>query len=173
MIFSKHLYVMEIHVNFNFWKSHLLVLGHFFYARDRRSGGILVFGLSLILPCRKPVWNNNFWLVKSIALIFYMSIPSGNNLLWETVLTLDLGVDLFFKNINLANNFWSVMLELSYFTWIFLMKRPFRLYHIFDHVTLPLEFDLFLKKHLANTFCSVSANAFIFYMSILLDKSYL
>ena len=60
------------------------------------------------------------------------------------------------------------VLELWYFTWVFLMVIPFRGYLFFATVTLTLEFDLLFEKfvNIANNFWTVSARALIFHMSI-------
>ena len=52
----------------------------------------------------------------------------------------------FWKNLTLALPFELKEIGLSYYTWIFLVARPFCLYQIFDPVTLTSLFDLLLKK---------------------------
>ena len=91
-------------------------------------------------------------------------------------MTLTLECDSFFRNFNLANNFWTMkMLELLYFTWIFPVIRPFRGYHYF----LPCDLDLevwpnFLENfNLSYKFWTVSVRALIFHMSIPCDKTFL
>ena len=50
----------------------------------------------------------------------------------------------FFKKFYLVNNFWTV-LELWYFTWVFLVIRPFSEYHYLWHCDLDLGDQFFLK----------------------------
>ena len=64
--------------------------------------------------------------------------------------------------------------ELWYFTWVFIVIRPFSGTIIFNPVTLTLEFDLLFKNfNLAKIFWTVSARALIFHMSIPCDKTFL
>ena len=66
------------------------------------------------------------------------------------------------------------MLVLWYFTWVFLMIRPFLGYIIFYLVALTLEFDPFVKKlNLAYNYWTVSTRALIFHMNITCDKTFL
>ena len=75
-------------------------------------------------------------------------------------------------NFNLAYNFEQWVLELWYFTWVFLVMRPFHGY-LFCPVTLTLEFDPFFENfNLSYNFWTVSARALIFHMSISCDKTF-
>ena len=84
---------------------------------------------------------------------------------------------LMFENFNLAYNFWTVSsIELLYFTWVFLVIRPFHGYLFFLPCDLDIGvFSLFFFKNvnLANDFWTVSARALIFHMSIPCDKTFL
>ena len=72
---------------------------------------ILSFCHSVILSFCPPLWNfnlaNNFWTVSARALIFHMSIPCDDTIIFDPV-TLTFEFDLLLKNFNLANNFWTV-----------------------------------------------------------------
>ena len=70
--------------------------------------------------------SNNFWTVSVRALIFHMSIPCDKSFLW---------VPLFFTlwlwPLTLLITFEQRGLEFWYFTWVFLVIRPFRGFIIF------------------------------------------
>ena len=89
--------------------------------------------------------------------------------------TLTLKFDPFCENFNLANNFELYVLELRFFTWAFLVIKPFRVYHYFlpCDVTLTLEIHPFFENfNVANIFCTVSARFLVFHMSISSDKTF-
>ena len=65
------------------------------------------------------------------------------------------------------------MLELWYFTWIFLVIRPFGGYHYFLPCDLDLGFwPIFWNFNLTNNFWTVSARAMIVHISIPCDKTF-
>ena len=121
---------------------------------------------------------NICWTVSARALIFHMSIPSDKAFQWVplffTMWPWPSCLTHFLKTLTLLLTFEQWVLELWYFTWEFLVMRPFSGYHIFYPVTLTLEFDLLFKNFkLANNFSIVSARASIFHMSIPCDKTFL
>ena len=87
---------------------------------------------------------------------------------------LDLGVWLtFLKTLTLLITFEQWVIEIWYFTWVFLVIRPFCGYHYF----LPCDLDLgvwpiFENFNLANNVWTVSARALIFHVSIPCDKTF-
>ena len=102
----------------------IFLLLFYFYAQDRRLGGIL------FLSC----------------LSFCHSV-----LLSETL--------------TLLITFEQWVLELWYFTGIFLVIRPFRGYHYFWPCDLDLEaWPIFWKLNFVNNFWTVSARALIFHL---------
>ena len=120
---------------------------------------------------------NNFWTVSARALIFHMNISCDKNfprvLLFFYHVTLTLEFDPFFKKtLTLLITFEQWVLELTYFTWIFLVIRPFRGYYYFLTCDLGL-WPIFWKLYLANNFWTVSARALIFLMDIPSDKIFL
>ena len=136
-----------------FWVWILLCL------RDRRSGGILFlsclslchsvilsFCNSVILSFCPPLWNfnlaNNFWTVSARALIFHMSIPCNKTFQWVplffTLWPWPWSLTYFLKTLTLLITLEQWVLELWYFTWVFLVTRPFSGYHYF----LPCDLDL-------------------------------
>ena len=67
---------------------------------------------------------------------------------------------LLFETLTLLITFEQCVLELWYFTWVFLVTRPFRGYHYFLPCDLdPGVWDIFENVNLANNFWSVSARA--------------
>ena len=117
----------------------------FLCPRDRRPGAYC-FVLSVLLSfCHSP-WNlniaNNFWTVNARALIFHMSIPCDKIVplvpLFYTLWPWPWSLTHFLKTLTLLITFEQWMLELWYFTWVFLVIRPFRGYHYF----LPCDLDL-------------------------------
>ena len=79
----------------------------------------------------------------------------------------------FLTTLTLLITFEQWVLELWYFTRVFLEIRPFRGYHYFDTLILTLEFDPFLGENfnLANNFWTASAKALRFHMSLPCDKT--
>ena len=121
---------------------------------------------------------NNFWTVSARALIFHMSIPCDKTFLWVPLfLTLwpwPWSLTHLKKTITLLITFEQWVLELWYFTWVFLVIRPFRGLHYFDPVTLTLEFGPFFENfNLANNFWTVSARALIFHTNVPCDEIFL
>ena len=116
---------------------------------------------------------NNFWTVSASALIFHMTIPCDKPFPWVALfLTLwpwPWSLMYFLKILTLIIAFEQWLLELWYFTWLFLVIRPFCGCHYFlpcDLVTLTLDFDPFFENfNLANNFWAVNARALIFQMS--------
>ena len=79
----------------------------------------------------------------------------------------------FLKMLTLLIIFEQWVLELWYFTWVFLVIRPFHGYHYFLPCDLDLEvWPFFEHFNLANYIWTVSARALIFYMSIPCDKTF-
>ena len=78
---------------------------------------------------------NNFWTVSSKALIFHMSIPCDKTFQWVplffTMWPWPSCLIYFLKTLNLLITFEQWVLELWYFTWVFLVIRPFSGYHYF------------------------------------------
>ena len=92
--------------------------------------------------------------------------------------TLTLEFDPFFENVNLVINLWTVsteqwVLELGYFTWVFIVLNPFRGCHYFLHCDLDLGvWPIFVENfNLANNFWTVSARALLNPMSISSDNT--
>ena len=84
----------------------------------------------------------------------------------DTIIFDPVTLALVFDNFNLANNFWTVV-EFWYFTWVFLVIRPFCGCNYF----LPCDLDLIFEKfNLANNFWTVRAKALIFHLNIPWDK---
>ena len=116
-----------------------------------KIGGILFLSCLSFCP---PLWNfnlaNNFWTVCARALIFHLSIPYDKTFPWvPLMLTLwhwPGSLTQFLKTLTLQITFEQRVLELWYFTWVFLVIR--RGYHYF----LPYDLDLgvwpSLKKNL-------------------------
>ena len=107
---------------------------------------ILSFCNSVILSFCPPLWNfnlaNNFSTVRARALIFHMSIPCDKTFLWIPLfLTLwpwPWRLTYFLKTLTLWISFEQWVLELWYYTWVFLVIRPFSGYHYF----WPCDLDL-------------------------------
>ena len=77
----------------------------------------------------------------------------------------------FLKTLSLLISFEQWDLEIWYFTWVFLVIRPFSGYHYFWPLTL--EFDPFFENfNLANIFWTVSDRALIFHMNIPCDMTF-
>jgi hypothetical protein len=86
---------------------------------------------------------NNFWLVGARAFIFDMCTPYGKTFhlipwpwpsdLWHWSLTY------FLKTLSLVVTFDWWVVGVSYFTWIFVVVRPFFWYHDFDFLTFDLR----------------------------------
>ena len=114
-----------------------------FMPRDWRLQGILFLSC---LSFHKSVWNftlaNNFWTMKTRALIFHMSIPSGKTFqrvptsftLWPWPWSLNF----FQKTLTLLINVEKWVLELLYFRWVFYVTRTLRGYQQF----WPCDFDV-------------------------------
>ena len=69
------------------------------------------------------------------------------------------------KTLTLAITFKPLKIEQSYFTYVFLVTRPFKITIIFDLVTLTLKFDLLLKNfNLGHNFQTRRDRAFILHM---------
>ena len=122
------------------------------------------------------------WIVKLLRnlllYVFHMSIPCDKNFPWVplffTMWPWPWSLTHFLKTLTLLITFEQWVLELWYFTWVFLVLRSFRRYHYFYTVTLTLEFDPFLKKTLtfANYFWTVSAWALLYHMSFSSDNTF-
>ena len=109
-------------------------------------------GYHYFLPCGLDlgVWPifensnlaNNFWTVSARALIFHMNISWYKTFSWVPLFfTLWLwpwSLTHFLKTLTLLITFEQWVLELRYFTWVFLVVRPFSGYHYF----WPCDFDL-------------------------------
>ena len=124
-----------------------------------KIGGHIVFVLSVILSFRHsvilsfcpPLWNfnlaNNFWTVSARALIFHMSIPCDKTFPWIplffTLWPWPWSLTYFCKTLTLLITFEQWVLELWYFTWVFLVIRPFCWYLTF----WPWHLTYFLNWH--------------------------
>ena len=120
---------------------------------------------------------NNFWIVGARALIFLMSIPCDKTFQWVplffTLWPWPWSLTYFLKILTLLITFEQWVLELQYFTWVFLVIRPFVGTIIFYLVTLTWEYDLFFQNfNLANNFWIVSARAIYFTWISLLMRSF-
>ena len=84
---------------------------------------------------------NIFWILSARALIFRMSIPCDKTFQWVplffTLWPWPWSLTHFLKTLTLLITFEQWVLELWYFTWVFLVIRPFRGYHYF----LPCDLD--------------------------------
>ena len=120
-----------------------------FYAPEIEDRGAYCFYPvchSVILSFCPPLWNfnlaNNFWTVSARALILHMSIPCDKTFPWIPLfLTLwpwPLSLTYFLKTLTLRISFEHWVLELWYFTWVFLVIIPFSGYHCF----WPCDLDL-------------------------------
>ena len=115
----------------------------YFYAPEIEDRGACCFFPVSFCP---PLWNfnlaNNFWTESARALIFHMRIPCDKTFPWiQLFLTLwpwPLSLTYFLKTLTLQITFEQWVLELWYFTWVFLVIRPFCWYHYF----LPCDLDL-------------------------------
>ena len=77
------------------------------------------------------------------------------------------------KTLTLAIIFLPEVIGISYCTRVFLVTRPFTLYHIFYIVTLTLKFDLLLKNfNLGHNCLTRRDRAFILHMCIPCDKTF-
>ena len=102
--------------------------------RDGRSGGILLLFCLSFCP---PLWNfnlaHNFWTVSARDFILHMSILCDNYFplvtLFLTQSTWPWSLNHSLKTLTLPITFEHWVQELWYFTWIFLVTRPFRGYH--------------------------------------------
>ena len=89
----------------------------------------------LILDFDPFFWNfnlaNKFWTVNARTLILYMNIPCDKTfLLVPLFFPCDLDLYNFFETLTLLINFELWVLELLYFTWVFLVIRPLQVFHI-------------------------------------------
>ena len=122
---------------------------------------ILIFRISHICYCHEIRKNRNILMIVERHYFLPCDLDHG---VWP----------IFLKTLTLLITFEQWVLELWYFTRIFPVIRPFRGYHYFDPVTLTLEFDPFFENfNLAIHFWTVSARAFILYMSISRNKIFL
>ena len=111
-----------------------------------KIGGHIVFVLPVILSFCPPLWNfnlaNNFWTVSARALIFHMHIPCDKTFPWVSIIfTLwpwPWSLIHFLKTLRLLITFEQWVLELWYFTWLFLVIRLFRGFIIFWQCDLDL-----------------------------------
>ena len=120
---------------------------------------------------------NNFWIVGARALIFHMSIPCDKTFQWVPLfLTLwpwPWSLTHFLKTLTLLITFKQWLLELWYFTRVFLVIRAFCGYNYVWPCDLDLGvWPIFKNFNLANNFWIVSARALIFHMSIPCDKTF-
>ena len=99
------------------------------------------------------LWNfnlaNNFWTVSAKALIFHMNIPCDKTFSWVplffTLWPWPWNLTHFLKTLALLITFELWVLELLYFTWVFLVIRP-GVPIFFLPCDLDLGVDPFLKK---------------------------
>ena len=109
-------------------------------------------GYHYFLPCDLdlvvwPIFENfnlayNFWTVSAKALIFHMSISCDFFTQWPWPWSLAY----FFKTLTLLITFELWVLELWYFTWVFLVIKPIRWYHNFWPCDLDLRLWIFFKN---------------------------
>ena len=119
-----------------------------YYAPENKDRGHILFVHSAILSYAlcPPLWNfnlaYNFWTVRARALIFHMIIPCDMTFPWIPLfLTLwpwPWNLTHYLKTLTLFITFDLCVLELWYFTWLFLVIRPLNGYHYF----LPCDLDL-------------------------------
>ena len=105
----------------------------------------------------------------NLTLIFHMSIPCDKNFPWVRLfLTLwpwPGSLTHYLKTLTLPITFEQWVLELWYFTWVFIVIGLLRGYHYFLICDLDLGFDPFFENfNLANNFETVSARALIFHI---------
>ena len=117
----------------------------------------------------------DIWTMSVRALIFHMSISCDKTFpLVPTFLILwhwSWSLTHLLKTLTLLITFEQWVLELKYFTWVFLMTTHFRVYQHF----LPYNPDLgvwptFWKHYLVNKFWTVCARVFILHLNIPIDK---
>ena len=145
------------------------------------SARALIFHMNM--PCAKTFpWVPIFWTVSAKALIFHMSIPGDKTFPWvPTFMTLcPWSLTCLFKTLTFLVVFEQWGLELWYFTWIFLVTRPFHGNQHFLCIFLGILFLSCLSFcpplwnfNLANTFWTVSARALKVHLSIPHAKTFL
>jgi hypothetical protein len=145
-----------------------------------RNRGLFITGFDLLtLKLDLLIENFNigyiFWLISTKALTFHMSVSCDKTFLlvptnmtfWPWCLNL-------LKTLTLAITFEWYILGLWYFTWVFLVIKPYHGYKRFDLVTLTLVFKPLIDNfNLGYNFWMVHVytRALIFHMSIPCDKT--
>ena len=128
------------------WDFYSPKLRNFLCPRDRRSGGILFLSCVILSLCHS-LWNfnlaNNFWTLNARALIFHMSIPCDKTFPWVPLFMTrwpwPWSLTHFLKFLTLVITFEQWVLEIWYFTWIFLVIR---FYFCGYHYVWPCGLDL-------------------------------
>ena len=119
----------------------------------------------------------NFWTVSARALMFHMSIPCDKTFSWIplffTLWPWPRSLTHFLKTLPLLITFEQWVLEHWYYTWVFLVTRPFCGWHYL----WPCDLDLWVWPIFDNFtpaiyFLTVSARALMFHMSIPCDKTF-
>ena len=94
---------------------------YFLCPRDRRSGEGGIMFLSCLSLCHSLLnfsLANKFWTVSARTLIFHMNIPCDKTFPWVPLLFYPV-------TLTLLLTFEQRVLEVWYFTWVFLVIRPF------------------------------------------------
>jgi hypothetical protein len=124
--------------------------------------------------CKNFNIGHIFWMVSDRAFIFHMCVPYDKNfLLVPKFLTLwPWSLTHFSKSLTLAISFEWQVIGFSYFICVFLMTKPFYWYQHFWPCDLDLEvWPTF--QNIGNIFWMASDRAFIFYMCVPYDKTFL
>jgi hypothetical protein len=106
-----------------------------------------------------------FWLISTKALAFHVSVSCDKTFLWVPT--------------NMTFWPWCLTFEwyilgLWYFTWVFLVTKPYHGYKRFDPVTLSFVFNLLIDNfNLGYIFWLASTGTLIFYMSVSFGKIFL
>jgi hypothetical protein len=144
-----------------------------------RHRGLFIIGFELLtLTFDLIIENINigyiFWLVSTKALTFHMSVSYDKTFLWmPTNMTfLPLCLTHLSKTFTMAIIFEWYILGLLYFTWVFLVTKPYHGYKRFDLVTLTLVFNLLIDNfNLGYIFWLVVLGLWYFMSVFLVDLS--
>ena len=160
----------------------MLELWYFTWTFPVISVGTLIIDPVTLTLEFDPLFENfnlafKFRTVSTRALIFHMTIPCDKTSTWVPLflypVTLTLDLTHVLKTLTLLITFELWMLDLWYFTGVFLVIRSFRGYHYFLPCYLGLgEWPFFENVNLSYNLCTMSARAFVFHMSIPCDKTF-